>query len=58
MIDHAQRHSGPRSKLEVVFVGLFLAAWLAVFGLVLGQALLLFLNSYQGAFHQWMEFRR
>lgn len=40
MIDHAQRHSGPRSKLEVVFVGLFLAAWLAVFGLTLGQALL------------------
>ncbi len=40
MIDHAQRHSGPRSKLEVVFVGLFLAAWLAVFGMTIGQALL------------------
>ena len=58
MIDRASHHSGPRSKLEAAFVYAFLGAWMLVFGLVLGQALLLFLNSYQGAFHQWMEFRR
>lgn len=40
MIDHAERRDCPRSKLEAVLVGLFLAAWLLVFGLVLGQALL------------------
>lgn len=58
MIDHASRHDCPRSKLEAAFVYAFLGAWMLVFGLVLGQALLLFLNSYQGALHQWMEFRR
>jgi hypothetical protein len=37
---YSERHSGPRSKLEAAFVCAFLAAWLLVFGLVLGQALL------------------
>lgn len=51
-------HDCLRSKLEAWLVAAFLGAWVLVFGVVLGQALLLFLNSYQGAFHQWMEFRR
>lgn len=42
---NSQHQSGPRSKLEMVFVGAFLIAWMTVFGLVLGQALLYYLHQ-------------
>jgi polyferredoxin len=37
---YSERHCGPRSTLEAWLVAAFLAAWLLVLGLVLGQALL------------------